>query len=325
MSDSNRTLFTEFLLCPACGVELEDVTGGLQCALCAEVYPLRETIPIVVRDAALRKELLCVDVPDLGDTLPSLVSRLRFSRRGGCRHPANPELPDQFRAAKQGAYWRHLRDRRQYILDEVHSCLSHSETARSADLGCGDGVGLASLRSAGPASLLGFDYSIISLVRARRMLDNSILLVQGDLRERCFQDGVFDVIICTQTLMLLEDDVAVLRLLRRMLHPDGTLILGVPHTNSWIGRIRNYVLQPYLWLVQNEVQFYDESSLRARLDAAGFVVRKLHRMGWEFPVTFIDRWLHRPAVTDALGEWLFTHVRWLNANSPQLFAVCRKA
>ena len=312
------------LLCPNCGGDLDDGLGGLGCVRCGEFYPFRDGIPIMMRDAALRKELLEVDVSAPIDAPPSLATKLRFYRRGGFRHRANADLPDQFLAAERGPYSQHLRERRQYVIDKIAERLGSPETACIIDVGCGDGVALAELQSAVSARLFGFDHSIVSLLRARQHLDESIILIQGDMRERCFKDEIFDVIISIQTLMYLADDIAALRLLARMLRRDGLLIVGVPHTNSWLSRLRNNILQPYIRFFLDELQIYDEVSLRRKLTAAGLAIGEIHRMGWEFPITFVDRWLHGLAITDAIGNWLFSRIGWLNANSPRLFAVCRK-
>lgn len=106
---------------------------------------------------------------------------------------------------------------------------------RGLDLGCGIGrhtLWLAEA-SAPDGRVVGLDDSAENLAVARRLVDDSALgerieLVEADLRSLPFPDASFDWIWCADTLWpgaVVDDPVATLDALRRVLKPGGRLTL----------------------------------------------------------------------------------------------------
>lgn len=128
------------------------------------------------------------------------------------------------------------------------------------DVGCGTGSLIRDLRSR-RVRAIGMDpYASaatgVPVVEAPR--------VSADGRSLPLGSASCDAVV---TLDVLEhtDDVAMLRELRRILHPGGTLILTVPAL-------------PALWSAQDEraghLRRYTRSSLHERVEAAGFAVEE---------------------------------------------------
>jgi uncharacterized protein YbaR (Trm112 family) len=46
----------EILVCPACHGAISAVKAGLQCADCERLYPIRDGVPVMLVDEAIRPE-----------------------------------------------------------------------------------------------------------------------------------------------------------------------------------------------------------------------------------------------------------------------------
>jgi len=159
------------------------------------------------------------------------------------------------------------------------------------EIGCGTGGLLAALQSACPDSrVIGMDLHREALDRARRR--SSAALIQADAVHPPFGVsfrliGLFDVI------EHLPDDAGLLRQVRTMLAPLGSLLVTVP-------------AHPRLWSYFDEASHhrrrYTTDDLRSRLHAAGFRVDYLSQfMAPLLPIM----WLRRRAVSrkrDPAGE-----------------------
>jgi SAM-dependent methyltransferase len=135
---------------------------------------------------------------------------------------------------------------------------------RVLEVGCGDGNTLRMLEQTCVGSRpVGMDLFAEGLLYARRRTD--ALLVRGRMEQPPFSVrfhlvGLFDV------LEHLEDDRAVLKLLRALVEPGGALILTVPaHQKLW-SRFDEEA---------HHCRRYDPASLEARLIEAGFEVEYL--------------------------------------------------
>ncbi|WP_280467126.1 class I SAM-dependent methyltransferase [Nocardia cyriacigeorgica] len=100
---------------------------------------------------------------------------------------------------------------------------------RILDAGCGSGPISAALRDRG-AIVTGFDSSAKMVELARRRLGPAADLHVADIAGRLpFPDRAFDDVIASLVLHYLEDWVAPLAELRRVLKPGGRLIVAVNH------------------------------------------------------------------------------------------------
>lgn len=132
---------------------------------------------------------------------------------------------------------------------------------RILDVGCGTGANLMLLSQFGDAE--GVDVSPDALAFCReRGLQNVRL---GSAESLPYADGMFDLVTAFDVVEHIDDDVAALREMRRVLRPGGRILLFVP----------TFML---LWGVQDEVSHhrrrYRLSELRRAVTQAGFEVER---------------------------------------------------
>lgn len=96
------------------------------------------------------------------------------------------------------------------------------------DAGCGVGWGAALLAEAGAKRTVGIDISKEALENARGRTRGSVELVQGDLCKLPFDDASFDLITCFEAIEHIADPDVALEELRRVLRPDGVLLISTP-------------------------------------------------------------------------------------------------
>ena len=136
------------------------------------------------------------------------------------------------------------------------------------DVGCGQGSLLADLHALFPrASLYGTDFSPTSIVKARQRLPHGEFLVM-DLTRKAL-NRKFDLVVCTDVLEHIEDDITALSNLARM-------------TNSYVliatiqGRMRNH--EPASW---GHVRNYAYGELAQKMQQVG--LRVVRSVEWGFP------------------------------------------
>lgn len=126
---------------------------------------------------------------------------------------------------------RLLADARAWVGERAHG--------RTLDVGVGTGANLPHL--VGHAdSLCGVDQSGAMLDLARRRagtLGADVELVQGDAAALPWPDASFDTVVCTFALCCVDDELAVLRELARVVRPDGAVLLA-DHVESSSGVLR---------------------------------------------------------------------------------------
>jgi SAM-dependent methyltransferase len=101
------------------------------------------------------------------------------------------------------------------------------------DAGCGSGWGTALLAEAGATSVVGLDVDEQALEGARRRTaEAGVELQSGDLAALPFDDASFDLVVCFETIEHLARPDAALEELRRVLRPDGVLLITAPRRAS---------------------------------------------------------------------------------------------
>lgn len=97
------------------------------------------------------------------------------------------------------------------------------------DAGCGVGWGSCLLAAAGASSVTGVDIHPQALENARERADGAAEFVQGDLAALPFDDDRFDVVVCFEAIEHVPDPERALDELRRVLRPDGLLLISSPN------------------------------------------------------------------------------------------------
>jgi ubiquinone/menaquinone biosynthesis C-methylase UbiE len=140
------------------------------------------------------------------------------------------------------------------------------EPARHAlDLGCGDGA----VSAAVPAQQLTLaDVSAVALARARGRLPAAEAVELEPDTPLPFADGMFDLVVCTETIEHVHDLQLFLSEVRRVLEPGGRLAVTTP-ANRFLIPARD-PLSPHL-------RHLTKRSLRGLLERMGFDVEDLRR------------------------------------------------
>jgi SAM-dependent methyltransferase len=110
----------------------------------------------------------------------------------------------------------------------------------------------------------------VSVLRDR--LSNTV--VEADVTELPFEDGSFDAVVLGEVLEHVEDDVAAVQQVARVLRPSGVLALSVPANPDWFG-------PSDVWA--GHKRRYTREALLAVCEAGGLSVERC--LGWGFPVS----------------------------------------
>ena len=160
------------------------------------------------------------------------------------------------------SHWWYI-GRRRIIASFVKSICEQvkDRRARILDVGCGTGANLVRLSDFGNAE--GVDISPDALKFCRERGLNNVKL--GAAESLPYDDHEFDLVTAFDVVEHMDDDVAGLREMRRVLRPGGRVLLFVPTFM-------------FLWGVQDEVsnhrRRYRLEELRQAVTAAGFEVER---------------------------------------------------
>lgn len=146
------------------------------------------------------------------------------------------------------------------------------------DCGCGRGFYAAVLGRVSPSlSVIGIDRSLTYLFKAKTLLNNGAGVAKASLPSLPFPDESFDCVICSEVLEHVEDDLAAITEIARIISPGGSLIVTVPHDGyHFFWDPLNFILRPFgvhlpskvHWLSgiwADHSRLYSEESLRGLL------------------------------------------------------------
>ena len=157
-------------------------------------------------------------------------------------------------------HWWYVGRRRiiQSLVERIRALLNKSNPT-ILDVGCGTGANLKMLATLGKAEGVDISPQAVEFCRQRGL--DSVKL--GAAEQLPFENDSFDIVTSLDVIEHLDDDVAGLREMRRVLRPDGHLLLFVPAFM-------------FLWGVQDDVsnhrRRYTLPSLLKAVEAAGFDV-----------------------------------------------------
>jgi SAM-dependent methyltransferase len=211
----------------------------------------------------------------------------------------------------EDTHWWYVGRRRiiQCLVERILATLN-SPNPRILDVGCGTGANLKVLAAYGRAEGVDISPQAVDFCRERGL--DSVKL--GAIEELPYDDDSFELVTALDVVEHLDDDVAGLREMRRVLRPDGRILIFVPAFM-------------FLWGVQDDVsnhrRRYTLPGLLSAVEAAGFSVEWSSYANFSFflPVLLVRtvmRWLGLRADTE-----YGINLSLMNGPFSQLFAAER--
>jgi SAM-dependent methyltransferase len=160
------------------------------------------------------------------------------------------------------SHWWHV-GRRRIIATLVEEICEEIKDRRPRilDVGCGTGANLLMLSKYGDAEGVDISEDALAFCRERGLKK----VKHGAAEELPFEDGSFDLVTALDVVEHIDDDVASLQEMRRVLRPDGRVLLFVPTFM-------------FLWGLQDDVsnhrRRYRLPELHRVLEQAGFEVER---------------------------------------------------
>jgi len=206
-------------------------------------------------------------------------------------------------------HWWYVGRRRiiQWLVERICSTLSDP---RILDVGCGTGANLKMLATYGRAEGVDISPQAVDFCHERGL--DSVKL--GAIEHLPYHDGSFELVTALDVIEHLDDDVAGLQEMRRVLRDDGRLLVFVPAFM-------------FLWGVQDDVsnhrRRYTLPGLLRAVEAAGFSVEwsSYANISFFLPVLVVRsvmRWLGLRAATE-----YGINISLMNGPFSQLFAAER--
>lgn len=286
MCDQPDTLVAERLAplrCPACRAGYLEPRPGpvLACLYCGCEYLVQDDVAYLVANA---------------DTHAEAIGNARL---------VNPLWYQDEQPAELVSPWRHhVKKRRLYVQGALRGELARRGMARVPrllDMGCGDGNHLRWLSEFAEATY-GTDYNPVRLARARAQLPSATLFM-ANILDCPVVDGSFDVIFFNHVIEHITDDVRALESIRRLLAPDGLLVLGTPNEGAWWWQLA-YRRDPESLRTTDHVHFYTAGTLTERMRRAGLGIETVHYMGWGPPDWRLDGRIRKYKLVDDGFEWI---------------------
>ena len=136
-----------------------------------------------------------------------------------------------------------------------------NESLKILDVGCGTGANLEMLSEFGEAEGVDVSIEALTFCRARGLVN----VKQGEAEHLPYEDEEFDLVTGLDVVEHLDDDLAGLKEMHRVLLPDGRALLFVPAFM-------------FLWGVQDDIsnhrRRYTMAELRSVVAKAGFAIER---------------------------------------------------
>jgi 2-polyprenyl-3-methyl-5-hydroxy-6-metoxy-1,4-benzoquinol methylase len=264
--------------------------GILCCWKCNSLMEFKEKIPAKKNKSGF---FLC---PKCGN---------KYTTEKGIVVAAKNDELEKLRKAKPNWYvtpqqkardvYRHQHDKRRLLLkNSVLRILKKKKgEAVFLDIGCGDGINLKEMKEfSGRIRLYGSDYNSLRLLRAKKLVPDATLIL-ADMNREVIMPGSCDILLLNHVLEHVKDDVGLLKKMHSYLKPGGYALIGIPQEGTFICKLRNYVLEPYMMFITDHVHFYTDGEIRKKIKAARFRVEEFVYLNYHFPHSVIDRQLRK--------------------------------
>ncbi len=178
----------------------------------------------------------------------------------------------------------------------IRSLQDHLSDPRGSimDVGCSSGFLLSDIKRSFPyAALIGADYLTDLLVRLSQKMPH-IPLLQFDLRKSPLETGCLDAITCINVLEHIDDDLAALGEIFRMLKPNGIAHIEVPASPSCYDIYDEHLMHH---------RRYTMKELSQKCEEVGFsIFKKTHLGAFVFPAFYFVKKSNRKYLEKSKDE-----------------------
>jgi SAM-dependent methyltransferase len=172
-----------------------------------------------------------------------------------------PHEYDVMHALELRHWW--FRGRRRILLDVLRKAIDPGRgLPRILDYGCGSGGNTSAYASVGSVVGLEPDAAAIRLAHAR----GGAQYCRGHGTRLPFRGGVFDAVVASDVLEHIEDDVAAVAEIARVMRPGGVVIISVP-AHQWLFSEHDAALHHF--------RRYSKAGIRHVLGRGGLRIRRL--------------------------------------------------
>ncbi len=138
------------------------------------------------------------------------------------RGDAEADAHERINVSPGSPWWAEHRSR-------YHLAAGFCRGKRVLDVACGSGYGAAVLLEAGAAGVMGVDMSLEALAQARAAAGEGWGVCRADATNLPLADGAVPVVTSFETIEHLQEPERFVAELRRVLDPDGVLLLSTPN------------------------------------------------------------------------------------------------
>jgi SAM-dependent methyltransferase len=184
---------------------------------------------------------------------------------------------------------------RRSVLDGVIAEMRLPARAEILDAGCGSGRNMIDLARHGTVTGVELSQTSVELARKREAGE----VIEGSVLEMPFEAGRFDLAASLDVIEHLEDDLAALRELRRVVKPGGTLLVTVP-AYQWLWSGHDVVNHHYRRYTRRTLQRVGEAAgwhqarttyFNSLLLPAAILLRVLDRFNRKTTESSLDLWV----------------------------------
>jgi SAM-dependent methyltransferase len=184
---------------------------------------------------------------------------------------------------------------RRSVLERVIADLRLPARAEILDAGCGSGRNMIDLARHGTVTGVELSATSASIARER----GSGEVIEGSVLEMPFAVGRFDLAVSLDVIEHLEDDLAALRELRRVVKPGGTLLVTVP-AYKWLWSGHDVVNHHFRRYTRRSLQRVGEQAgwqqvrttyFNSLLLPAAILLRVLDRFNRKTTESSLDLWV----------------------------------
>ena len=165
--------------------------------------------------------------------------------------------------------------------------LKQKQSMSVLDAGVGDGINLVFLnrilsKYTNNKTIFACDSGSLRIKRAKKFKFVSNFKIV-DLKSTNYKNNQFDLIICNHVLEHIKEIDLAVKELKRILKPNGLMILNVPNEGCLMAKIRNNILQREILKLTDHVHFFNKKSFLKVMNKNKIIVQKVYRAGFFFP------------------------------------------